>query len=180
MVPVALTYLSDATPLLSASATRAAGAVQLPADFTFVSGALRLQVAGSTSGPLPCDGCAAQLTVPLSEQASSKYSYMCAHVVNGQAYLDTAVTVPGSARTLGGSSVLDCSVSQPGTYVAGRTLRPSSGLLQGAPEAQSGTQSGQQQGKAGLNVPAVVGGVVGGVAGAALVAGVALILMKRR
>lgn len=181
-VPVTLTYLSDASPLLSSTAPRSAGAAALPADFTVVSGALKLQVAGTSTGPLPCDACVARLTLPISGTPTDTYSYLCAHVVGGQPYFDAAVVAAGSASSTPSGGVVECSVSQAGTYVVARVLRATSGApQQGSTEQQASTTAGNQGAAAGaVNVPAIVGGVVGGVVGAVLVAAVALFVIKRR
>lgn len=179
-VPVTLTYISDAGPLLITTASRAAESPPLPADFSVVSGALMLEASGLKSGPLPCDGCVARLTIPLSEAASAAYSYSCAHVVAGQAYLDAAVVTAGTARNTAADSgsVVDCSVTQAGTYVVGRVLRAVEAPAQGVSGADAAAEDAQQAVPGG--VPAVVGGVVGGVVGAVLVATVALVVVQRR
>lgn len=182
VVPVTLTYVSDSSPLLSSTASRAAGATALPADFTVVSGALIIQASGSSTGALPCDSCVARLTIPISEAASSKYSYVCAHVISGQVYLDAAVVSSAGVRasTPGSGPVVECSVNQAGTYLVGRVLAPAQpgSPSQGVSTPGDQGQAGQQA--AGANVPAIVGGVVGGVMGAVLLAGVAVVVMKRR
>lgn len=182
-VPLTVTFFSDPQPLLSPAASRAADAAALPADFAVVSGALLLSVGGSSAGPLPCDGCVARLTLPISEAArTTTYSYVCAQLVGGQAYLGAAVA-PGATRTVAadGGSVLDCSISRAGTFVVGRTLRPASGAEGGAAEvpAEEQARAGKQAREAG-GAPAIIGGVVGGVAGAALLAGIGLLLLKQR
>lgn len=180
VVPVTLTFLSDAAPLLSATASRAAGSPSLPTGFSVVSGALMFEASGTRSGPLPCDGCVARLTIPVAETASTAYNYMCAHVVAGQAYLDAAVVTAGTARTTAADSgsVVECSVSQAGTYIVGKVLRPVETPSQGVP-ATDPAAAAKKQGVPG-GVPALVGGIVGGVVGAVLIAAVALVVVKRR
>lgn len=170
---VTLTYLPDASPLLSSTATRAADAAPLPAGFTVVSGALLIEASGLSTGALPCDSCVARLTVPITESASSSYSYLCAHVVTGQVYLDAAVVTPGTAS----GAVVECSISQAGSYVVGRVLAPSLDPALGVPITDNTGTSGQ---RAAAGVPAIVGGVVGGVVGAVVVAAAALFVVKRR
>jgi hypothetical protein len=181
VVPVSLTWLSDAAPLLSNTASRASGSTPLPSDFAVASGALMLQASGLQTGPLPCDGCVARLTIPLSDAASADYNYMCAHVVSGQAYVDATIVAAGTVRSAAADSgsVVECSVSQAGTYIVGRVLRPAETPDQGVPTPEA-TVAPARQGLAPEGVPAVVGGVVGGVLGAAVVAAVALVIIKRR
>lgn len=140
-----------------------------------------LQASGLQTGPLPCDSCVAHLTIPLSDAASADYNYMCAHVVAGQAYLDATIVAAGTVRSAAADSgsVVECSVSQTGTYVVGRVLRPVETPAQGVPTTEATTNSARQ-GLAPEGVPAVVGGVVGGVVGAVLVAAVALVIINRR
>jgi hypothetical protein len=140
-----------------------------------------LEASGLKSGPLPCDGCVARLTIPLSEAASTAYSYSCAHVVAGQPYLDAAVVTAGTARSTAADagSVVDCSVTQAGTYVVGRVLRAVEAPAQGVPGSDGTAEQAASQSVPG-GVPAVVGGVGGGVVGAVLVAAVGLVVVKRR
>lgn len=140
-----------------------------------------LEAGGLKSGPLPCDGCVARLTIPLTEAASTAYSYSCAHVVAGQAYLDAAVLTAGTARSTAADSgsVVDCSVTQAGTYVVGRVLRAVEAPAQGVPGSDAAVVQDARQAVPG-GVPALVGGVVGGTVGAVLIAAVALVVVKRR
>lgn len=184
-VPVTLTYLPDASAILSSAASRAAGAAPLPADFTVVSGALMVQAAGLNTGALPCDGCVARLTIPLSEPASPLYSYVCAYATDGQLYTDTAVVASsGGARSTAADdgSVAECSVNSAGTYLIGRVLKPAAAgdPAQGMPVQGGASGADAAQQGTGKGVPAIVGGVVGGVMGAVLVAAVALYVIKRR
>jgi hypothetical protein len=180
VVPVTLTYLSDPSPLLTSTASRATGSFPLPTGFSVVSGALMLQASGLKTGALPCSDCAARLTIPLSEAANPAYNYMCAHVVDGQAYLDAAVVSAGTARTTptDSASVVECSVNQAGSYIVGKVLRPVEAPAQGVPVVEQPTDT-TKQGLPG-GVPAMIGGIVGGVVGAVLIAAVALVVVKRR
>lgn len=189
-----LTYIADSQALLSATAPRTLGAAALPAGFTVVSTAFIVSVGGSSTGPLPCSaGCAALVTVPLSEvaQLQSNYDYTCASLVDGQAYLDPAVATAAAPQNTSGTTqtLVNCTVTQAGTYLVARTPKAaaSSTPQQAAPQQAVPAAMGSDEATAAIsqhgsnsNVPAIVGGVVGSIAGAAVIAGVVLLVVKMK
>jgi hypothetical protein len=181
VVPVQVMYLSESSPLLAAGATRSAG---LPSDYVTMSGIVTL-TAGSASS-LPCDGCTAAITIPIWEYADPTQDYVCTQLSSsGQLSLTNAIVSSGSVTNTASDPAVptvQCTVSKPGSYLVGRTVRavvPAQGVSEVPGSGTDGSQAGG--GKGGSSQASVIaGGVVGAVGGAMLLAGAALYVMKRR
>jgi hypothetical protein len=181
VVPVQVMYLSESSPLLAAGATRSAG---LPSDYVTMSGVVTL-TAGSASS-FPCDSCTAAITIPIWEYADPTQDYVCTQLSSsGQLSLTNAIVSSGYVTNTPSDPAVptvQCTVSKPGSYLVGRTIRaavPAQGLSEVPGSGTDGPQAGG--GKGGSSQASVIaGGVVGAVGGAMLLAGAALYVMKRR
>jgi hypothetical protein len=181
VVPVQVMYLSESSPLLAAGATRSAS---LPSDYVTMSGVVTL-TAGSASS-LPCDSCTAAITIPIWEYADPTQDYVCTQLSSsGQLSLTNAIVSSGSVTNTASDPAVptvECTVSKPGSYLVGRTVRaavPAQGVSELPGSGTDGSQAGD--GKGGSSQASVIAGsVVGAVGGAMLLAGAALYVMKLR
>jgi hypothetical protein len=181
VVPVQVMYLSESSPQLAAGATRSAG---LSGDYTTISGAVTL-TAGS-SGSFPCDGCTASITIPIWEYADPTQDYICTQLSStGQLSLTNAIVSSGAVTNTASDPAVptvQCTVSKPGSYLVGRTVKavvPSQEVPEQLGSGTDGSQAGSGKGGNG-QASVIAGSVVGAVGGAMLLAGAALYALKRR
>jgi hypothetical protein len=135
VVPVRVTYTSDATPLLKPAAPGAwrklAAAEAVPADFAIISGAVTVESPGAAAGALPCDGCTATVTIPIWEERQADMLYHCAQIVDGATVIDTAVATASDVTTSSTTPAVptvSCAVKQAGSYLVGKSLDPNRNL----------------------------------------------------
>lgn len=182
VVQVQLTYLPEASPVLADGATTAAG---MPSDYATTSGVVSLTVGGSGTAKFPCDGCTATVTILITEHADPTKSYLCTAVTNGQlSLLDSSNAVSGAEVTaVAGVPSVQCSVNKAGSYLIGSTLKavaPPGGQTEVPPGEDGGSTPTTGGASTGSNAPVIAGSVVGAVGGVILMAGVALMTMKKR
>lgn len=128
VVPVRLTYLPDAAPLIKTPAPAAVPAsrkLQAVGERTIVSGAATVEVDGDSKSALPCDSCTGSVSIPIWEHKEEWMLYDCGKIEDGAVNWGVGA-VSGGVEQVGTPAVptVTCTVGSAGSYIIGKRVDP--------------------------------------------------------